>query len=56
MELPECNSTHWKSKFIDELPPLFAERVRKTLRGTSMSIDYNQYSYGKLFSVCTTKV
>uniref|UniRef100_A0A1S3YS16 CCHC-type domain-containing protein n=1 Tax=Nicotiana tabacum TaxID=4097 RepID=A0A1S3YS16_TOBAC len=53
MELPESNSTHWKSKFIDGLPPLFAERIRKVLRGTGMSIDYNNYSYGKLFSVCT---
>ncbi|XP_070010111.1 uncharacterized protein [Nicotiana sylvestris] len=50
MELPESNSTHWKSKFIDGLPPLFAERIRKVLRGTGMSIDYNNYSYGKLFS------
>ncbi|XP_059291060.1 uncharacterized protein LOC132044581 [Lycium ferocissimum] len=32
MELPECNNTHWKSKFIDGLPTLFAERVRKSLR------------------------
>ena len=53
MELPECNSTHWKSKFIDGLPTLFAERVRKALRGTAMRIDYNSYSYGKLISVCT---
>ncbi|XP_075087710.1 uncharacterized protein LOC142169707 [Nicotiana tabacum] len=53
MELPECNSTHWKSKFIDGLPTLFAKRVRKTLSGTAMSIDYNSYSYGKLISVCT---
>ncbi|KAG5572771.1 hypothetical protein H5410_062537 [Solanum commersonii] len=28
MELPECNSTHWKSKFIDRLPTLFAERSK----------------------------
>ncbi|XP_060180556.1 uncharacterized protein LOC132610258 [Lycium barbarum] len=26
MELPESNDSHWKSKFIDGLPPLFAER------------------------------
>ncbi|XP_070039571.1 uncharacterized protein [Nicotiana tomentosiformis] len=51
MELPECNSTHWKSKFIDGLPTLFAERVRKALRGTAMSIDYNSYSCRKLISV-----
>ncbi|XP_009790126.2 uncharacterized protein [Nicotiana sylvestris] len=53
MELPESNSTYWKSKFIDGLPPLFAERIRKVFRGAGMSIDYNNYSYGKLFSVCT---
>ncbi|XP_075099434.1 uncharacterized protein LOC142176212 [Nicotiana tabacum] len=53
MELPESKSTHWKSKVIDGLPPLFAERVRKTLRGTWMSINYDTYSYGKLFSICT---
>ncbi|MFS7888492.1 hypothetical protein Hanom_Chr00s000001g01595791 [Helianthus anomalus] len=37
-ELPENNSSHWKSKFIDGLPPLFAERVRKTLRGDNESV------------------
>lgn len=31
VELPESNSTHWKSKFIDGLPNLFAERSGKLL-------------------------
>ncbi|KAG5569936.1 hypothetical protein H5410_059702 [Solanum commersonii] len=52
MELPECNSTHWKSKFIDGLPTLFAERVRKSLRGDDHSINYDDYTYGKLISAC----
>ncbi|KAG5579249.1 hypothetical protein H5410_049876 [Solanum commersonii] len=52
MELPECNSTHWKSKFIDGLPTLFAERVRKSLRGDDHSINYDNYTYGKLISAC----
>jgi len=52
MELPECNSTHWKSKFIDGLPAIFAERVRKILRGDGHSINYDDYTYGKLISVC----
>ncbi|KAG5630647.1 hypothetical protein H5410_002364 [Solanum commersonii] len=47
MELPECNSTHWKSKFIDGLPTLFTERVRKSLRGDNTSINYEDYTYGK---------
>ncbi|KAG5570672.1 hypothetical protein H5410_060438 [Solanum commersonii] len=32
MELPENGLEHWKAKFIKDLPPLFAERVKKTLR------------------------
>ncbi|KAG5580725.1 hypothetical protein H5410_051352 [Solanum commersonii] len=52
MELLECNSTHWKSKFIDELPSLFAERVRKILKGEGVSIKYDDYTYGNLISAC----
>ncbi|XP_049365480.1 uncharacterized protein LOC125830329 [Solanum verrucosum] len=52
MELPECNSTHWKSKFIDGLPTLFAERVRKAIRGENHSINYDEYTYGKLIGAC----
>ncbi|KAG5599905.1 hypothetical protein H5410_031275 [Solanum commersonii] len=32
MELRENSYDHWKAKFIDDFPPLFAERVRKSLR------------------------
>ncbi|KAG5631797.1 hypothetical protein H5410_003514 [Solanum commersonii] len=52
MKLPECNSTHWKSKFIDGLPTLFAERVRRYLRGDDHTINYDNYTYGKLISAC----
>ncbi|KAG5579985.1 hypothetical protein H5410_050612 [Solanum commersonii] len=38
MELTECNSSHWKFK--------------KTLRGDSQSINYDNYTYGKLISAC----
>ncbi|KAG5609780.1 hypothetical protein H5410_021061 [Solanum commersonii] len=50
MELPKCNSTHWKSKFIDGLPTLFAERVRKAIRGENHSTNYDEYTYGKLIN------
>ncbi|XP_049390852.1 uncharacterized protein LOC125855201 [Solanum stenotomum] len=50
MELPECNSSNWKYKFIDGLPALFDERVRKTLRGDNHSINYDNYTYGKLIN------
>uniref|UniRef100_A0A7N0SWM3 CCHC-type domain-containing protein n=1 Tax=Kalanchoe fedtschenkoi TaxID=63787 RepID=A0A7N0SWM3_KALFE len=52
MELPECNSSHWKSKFIDGLPHLFAERVRKTLRKDMIAIPYDIYTYGELIKTC----
>ncbi|KAG5630149.1 hypothetical protein H5410_001866 [Solanum commersonii] len=52
MELPECNNTHWKSKFIDGLPTLFVERARKAIRGENHNINYDDYNYGKLISAC----
>ncbi|KAG5576988.1 hypothetical protein H5410_057122 [Solanum commersonii] len=55
MELPECHSTHWKSKFIDGLPTPFAESVRKAIRGENHSINYVDYTYGKLISACVQK-
>uniref|UniRef100_A0A7N0RJ44 CCHC-type domain-containing protein n=1 Tax=Kalanchoe fedtschenkoi TaxID=63787 RepID=A0A7N0RJ44_KALFE len=52
MELPESNSSYWKSKFIDGLPHLFAERVRKTLRKDNITIPYDNYTYGQLIQAC----
>ncbi|XP_075106865.1 uncharacterized protein LOC107791933 [Nicotiana tabacum] len=47
MELPENKLDHWKTKFIDGLPSLFAERVRKILRVSYGEIPYRDYTYGK---------
>ncbi|XP_070045086.1 uncharacterized protein [Nicotiana tomentosiformis] len=47
MKLPENKLEHWKAKFIDGLPSLFAERVRKILRGSYGEIPYVDYTYGK---------
>ncbi|XP_074299437.1 uncharacterized protein LOC141630534 [Silene latifolia] len=52
MELPEASSEHWKSKFIDGLPHLFAERVRNNLRNGYTSIPYDNYTYGSLIGTC----
>ena len=52
MELPDSNTTHWKSKFIDGLPNLFAERIRNTLRKDDVNINYDNYTYGKLIGTC----
>ncbi|KAG5575448.1 hypothetical protein H5410_055582 [Solanum commersonii] len=53
MQLPENNYEHWKTKFIDGLPPLFAKRDRKALRNNHGEIPYKDYTYGKLIGVCT---
>ncbi|KAG5619531.1 hypothetical protein H5410_004749 [Solanum commersonii] len=44
MELPKNKVEHWIAKFIDGLPPLFAERVRKALRGTCTQEGLNLYN------------
>ena len=52
MELRDCNSVYWKSKFIDGLPNLFADRVKKQLRNSNSTIPYEEYTYGKLIGTC----
>ncbi|KAG5590575.1 hypothetical protein H5410_041089 [Solanum commersonii] len=52
MELPENGLEHWKAKFIDGLPPLFAERDKKTLRNLQGVILYSTYTCGKLIGSC----
>ncbi|KAG5586673.1 hypothetical protein H5410_047107 [Solanum commersonii] len=41
------------AKFIDDLPSLFAERVKNTLRDPQGIIPYNNFTYGKLIGDCT---
>ncbi|KAG5590050.1 hypothetical protein H5410_040564 [Solanum commersonii] len=53
MELPENGLDFWKAKFIDGLPSLFAERVKKTLRNPQGIIPYNDFTYGKFIGACT---
>ncbi|XP_049415315.1 uncharacterized protein LOC125878170 [Solanum stenotomum] len=47
IELPENDLEFWKAKFIDGLPSLFAERVKKTLRNSQGIIPYSDFTYGK---------
>ena len=44
----DANSIYWKTKFIDELPSLFAERVCNKLRENNGVINYESYTYGQL--------
>ncbi|XP_028092633.1 uncharacterized protein LOC114292817 [Camellia sinensis] len=55
MQRADRSAEHWKAKFIDSLPTLFAERVRKKLRDRhrSISIPYYQYTYGQLVGLVT---
>ncbi|KAG5590219.1 hypothetical protein H5410_040733 [Solanum commersonii] len=53
MELLKNGLEFWKAKFIDGLPSLFAERVKKTLGDPQGIIPYNNFTYGKLIGVCT---
>ncbi|WMV30336.1 hypothetical protein MTR67_023721 [Solanum verrucosum] len=38
MELPKNDIEHWKAKFIDDLPPLFAERVKKNSKESARQL------------------
>ena len=53
MDLLKSKYDHWRAKFIDCLPPLFAERVRKSLRGSYGEVQYSEKTYGQLIVACT---
>ncbi|KAG5580004.1 hypothetical protein H5410_050631 [Solanum commersonii] len=53
MKLLENGLEFWKAKFIDGLPSLFGERVKKTLRDPQGIIPYNNFTYGKPIGACT---
>ena len=44
MQRYDANAEHWKAKFIDGLPPLFAGKVRQTLleRNNGYKIPYEE--------------
>ena len=46
-------SIYWKNRFIDGLPSLFSERVKKVLRGDQPEIPYDRLTYGKLIGIYT---
>ncbi|KAG5630265.1 hypothetical protein H5410_001982 [Solanum commersonii] len=53
MELLENSLEHWKANFIDGLPPLFVERVKKTLRNSQGANPFGAYTYGKFIGAYT---
>ncbi|KAG5574946.1 hypothetical protein H5410_055080 [Solanum commersonii] len=55
MELPKNGLEFWKAKFMDGLPSLFAERVKKTLRNPQGIIPYSDFTYEKLIGLVRKK-
>ncbi|XP_012840389.1 PREDICTED: uncharacterized protein LOC105960727 [Erythranthe guttata] len=51
-DIPECNQDIWKNKFVDGLPYLFAERIKKVLRKDSDHIAYEAFTFGQIVSTC----
>ena len=46
----DCHKPYWKERFIDGLPPIFSHKVKQVLMGKNDSIDYNNLTYGDIFS------
>jgi hypothetical protein len=53
-QLKNPNDGHWKSKFVDGLPHLFAEKVRQSLRNKNdgLNINYPDLTYGQIIGTC----
>ena len=50
MHRSDCNSPFWKEKFINGLPRLFGEKVKETFSTLLGVIDYDNLTYGDIFS------
>ena len=46
----DCHKPYWKEKFIDGLPLIFSQKVKQELMGKNDSIDYDNLTYGDIFS------
>ena len=46
----DCLKPYWKEKYIAGLPPLFAHKLKRELIGKNDSFDYNNLTYGDIFS------
>ena len=46
----DCHKSYWKEKFIDGLPPIFAHKVKQESMSKNDSIDYDNLTYGDIFS------
>ena len=46
----DCHKPYWKERFIDDLSPIFAHKVKQVLMGTNDSLDYDNPTYDDIFS------
>ena len=46
----DCHKPYWKERFIDGLPPIFAHKGKQVLMGKNDSIEYDNLTYGDIFS------
>ena len=46
----DCLKSHWKEKLIASLPPLFANEVKEELTDKNGTINYEDLTYGDIFS------
>ena len=47
----DCLKLYWKEKFITSLPPLFAHKVKEELINKNGAINYDDLTYGDIFSI-----
>ena len=46
----DCHKPYWKERFINGPPPIFAHKVKQVLMSKNDSIDYDNLTYGDIFS------
>ena len=46
----DCLKSYWKENFIAGLPPFFTYKVKEELIGKNDTIDYDNLTYGVIFS------
>ena len=46
----DCHKPYWKERFIDDLPPIFAHKVKQVLMDKNDSINYDNLTYSDIFS------
>ena len=46
----DCHKPCWKERFIDGLPPIFAQKVKQVLISANNSLNYDNLIYDNIFN------